>query len=138
MINLPSLSGCVTLTKFKMETVSSVVGSIKKGGLMFLINLEDTYFQIPIHLDSCPYLWIALEGKVYQYKALCLGLSASHEVLTRVFALVMEWAHRKWIRLHQFLDDWLVFLGSIPLLLRHCEQHLELCEELGIVISMEK
>ena len=41
---------------------------------MFSLDLKDTYFQIPIHLDSQPSLRIALNGKVFQFKALCFGL----------------------------------------------------------------
>ena len=60
----------VILTKFTMETMSSVLGSIRKGDLMFSIDLNDAYFQILILPDSRPYRWITLEGKVYQFRAL--------------------------------------------------------------------
>ena len=35
-----------------METVSSVLESVRKRDFMFLINLEDAYFQILIHPGS--------------------------------------------------------------------------------------
>ena len=77
MIDLSRLNGCITPTKFKMETVSSVLGSNKKGDFMSSIDLKDTYIQIPSHPDSRPHRWIALEGKVYQFKSLCFGLPIS-------------------------------------------------------------
>ena len=49
VISLSSLNNFATLTKFKMETVLSVLGSIKKGDVMFL---KVAYFQITIHPDS--------------------------------------------------------------------------------------
>ena len=52
MIDLSSLNRYVTLTKFQMETVVSVFTSIRKGEVMFLIDLKDAYFQVPIHSDS--------------------------------------------------------------------------------------
>ena len=52
MIDLLSLNGYVTLTKFTLKTVLSVFESIRKGDVMFLIDVKDTYYQIPIHLDS--------------------------------------------------------------------------------------
>ena len=65
MIDLLSLNRFVTLTKFTMETVSSVLGSIRKGDIMILIDLKDVYFQIPFHPESRPYLWFIVQGKVY-------------------------------------------------------------------------
>ena len=57
---------------------------------MFLIDLRDAYLQIPIQLDSRLYLRITLEGKIYELKALCFGLTTAPQVLTRVFVLVLE------------------------------------------------
>ena len=64
MIDLSSLNGYITLTKFQMKTVVSLMGSIRKGDVMFSIDLKDTSFQVPIHLDSWHYLWIVLNRKV--------------------------------------------------------------------------
>ena len=36
-------------------------GVDQEGDIMFSINLKDAYFQIPIHLDSQPYLRITFE-----------------------------------------------------------------------------
>ena len=49
---LLSVNGFVTLTKFTMETASSVLGSVKEGDGMFLIDLKDAYVQIPVLTDS--------------------------------------------------------------------------------------
>ena len=40
------------------------LGAIKNGAVIF-IDLKDTYFQIPIHPNSQPYLYIALNGKEF-------------------------------------------------------------------------
>ena len=56
MINLLALNGFVTLTRFSMETVPLVLGSIQHGDVMFSIDPKDTYFQVLIHPDSQPYL----------------------------------------------------------------------------------
>ena len=83
IINLLCLNGHVTLTKFKIETVFGF-GVYQEGGIMFLIYLEDVYFQIPIHVDSPPILHVTLVGKVYHFKALCFGLSTAPQVATSV------------------------------------------------------
>ena len=62
-----------------METVSLMLGLIKKGDFMFSIDLKDAYLQISNHPDSRPYLRIALERKV---KAFCFSLSTVPQSLS--------------------------------------------------------
>ena len=52
VIKLSTLNGFVTVTKFQMETMASVLGSIGKGDWMFSTYLKDAYFQIPVHPDG--------------------------------------------------------------------------------------
>ena len=44
---------------------------------MFSINLKDAYLQVPVHPDSCRYLWFVEKGQVFQFRALCFGLPHS-------------------------------------------------------------
>ena len=65
--------------------VSSVLGTIRKGDVMFLIDLKDAYFQSPIHPDSQPFLRVAIARMVSQVKTLCLGLSLAPQGVTSRF-----------------------------------------------------
>ena len=62
VIDLSSLNSFITLTKFQMEMVASVLESVRKGDWMFSIDLKDAYFLIPVHSESRPYLRFCLEG----------------------------------------------------------------------------
>ena len=126
VINLLSLNGYVTLAKFQMETVASVLGLIQKGEVMFLTDPKDGYFQIPIHLDSLQYFRIVITGKVNQFRALCFSLSSTPQVFTRVFFLVSELARQQGISLFRYLHDWLVVAESLPLLLHYSDLLLQL------------
>ena len=103
MIDLSHLNEFVLQTPFKMETVASALLSI---------DLKDVYFQIPVHQSSRKLLRFLSEGTVYQFKALCFGLSTAPQVFTKVFAAVSTWAHSHGIRLLRYLDDWLVLASS--------------------------
>ena len=74
------------------------------------------------------------QDTVYQLKVPSFDLLTATQVFTRVFTLVLQWAHRKGISLH-YLDDWLVMAELVPLLLQHREQLLLLCQDLGFVIN---
>ena len=136
VINLSTLNSFVMVMKFQMETMVSVLWSIRKGDWMFSIYLKDAYFPIPVHPESLPFPRFCLEGLVYQFHALCVGLSTNPQVFTRVIALVSEWAH--WRDVHQisYLDNWLVIAGSRDLLW-HWEVGLQLCKGLRIVVNQE-
>ena len=138
VIDLSPLNAFVLQTRFKMETVASVMASIREGDFMASLDLKDAYFQIPIHPDSRKYLRFVSGGVVYQFKALCFGLSTAPQVFTRVFAPVSIWAHSVGIRLRRYLDDWLVLAESEPEVRRALVRLLQICNDLGIVVNLSK
>ena len=94
---------------------------IRNADMMFSTDLKNAFFQIPIHLDSSPYLFIVLEWKVYQFKAFCLGLSTDPG-LNRFITCVIV-GSLEGIQLHHYLDD-----------LEHCLFLLQLSKDLRIWI----
>ena len=64
VIDLSHLSGFVRLTPFKMETVASVLLSVREGNFLASIILKDAYFQIPVHPSSRKLLRFLSEGTV--------------------------------------------------------------------------
>ena len=65
----------------------------------------------PVHPASRRYLRFCVGDVVYQFRALCFGLSSAPQVFTRVMAPISSIMHRQSFRLLRYLDDWLV-LGS--------------------------
>ena len=138
VIDLSHLNDFVQLTPFKMETVASVLLSVREGDFLASLDLKDAYFQIPIHGSSRKLLRFMSEGTVYQFKALCFGLSSAPQVFTRVFAAVSAWAHSRGIRLLRYLDDWLVLSSSEKKAKESIGELLSLCRTLGIGINEKK
>ena len=95
VIDHSHLNEFVQLTRFKMETVASVLLSVREGDFLASLDLKDAYFQIPIHRSSRKLLRFTSEGTVYQFRALCFGLSTAPQVFTRVFAVVSTWVHSR-------------------------------------------
>ena len=138
MISLSHLNEFVHLTRFKMETVASVLLSVREGDFLASLDLKDAYFQIPIHPSSRKLLRFTSEGTVYQFRALCFGLSTAPQVFTRVFAVVSAWSHSHGIRLLRYLDDWLILASSEQEAKQAVQSLLSLCRTLGIVINEKK
>ena len=109
--------------------------SVREGDFLASIDLKDVYFQIPIHQLSRMLLRFLSEGTIYQFKALCFGLSTAPQVFTKVFAAVSAWAHSHGIRLLQYLDDWLVLASSEVEAKKNVQDLLSVCHSLGIIIN---
>ena len=74
IIDLSHLNRFVAVTKFKMETVQSVILSVRPDDWMVSIDLKDAYLQVPIHPESRKYLRFVIQDSVFPGK----GLSSSN------------------------------------------------------------
>ena len=102
------------------------------------IDFKDAYFHIPIQEQSRKYLRFHVQGQTYQFKALPFGLSTAPLEFTVVVKEVKLMAIHKGIRIHQYLDDWLVRAGSYQICLQHTQELVQICQKLGWIINLEK
>ena len=91
-----------------METPETIRTSLQQGEWVTSIDFKDAYFHIPIQEQSRKYLRFHAHGQTYQFKALPFGLSTAPLEFTVVAKEVKLMAIDKGIRIHQYLDDWLV------------------------------
>ena len=138
VIDLSTVNIFVDVSHFRMETIQSVLLSVHHGDWMASIDLKEAYLQVPVHPDSCCFLRFVAQGRVYQFSALCFGLSTAPQVFSQVMAPVSAIPHSWGIRMRLYLDDWLVQSSSRDSLLHDLQVVLDLCHELGIVVNPEK
>ena len=138
VIDLSVLNTYVDVSHFRMETIQSVLLSVQPGDWMASIDLKEAYLQVPVHPESRPFLRFVAGGLVYQFKALCFGLSTAPQVFTRVMAPVSAFLHSLGVRMRRYLDDWLVQAASREALERDLQTVLGLCHSLGIVVNLAK
>ena len=138
VIDLSHLNRFVDVSPFQMETIQSVLLSVRQGDWRASIDLKEAYLQVPVHPTSRRFLRFMFRDTVYQFKALCCGLSTAPQVFTRVMAPVSAILHSMGIRMRLYLDDWLVQSTSRESLLRDLQTVLQLCHELGIVVNPQK
>ena len=138
VIDLSLLNRFVDVSHFRMETIQSVLLSVRQGDWMASIDLREAYLQVPVHPESRRFLRFVAHGRAYQFKALCFVLSMAPQVFARVMAPVSAILHSLGIRMRRYLDDWLVQASSREALLRDLGVVLSLCRELGVVINPEK
>ena len=138
IIDLGALNRFLMVPSFRMETVHSVLHSLRPGDWMSSIDLRDAYFHIPIAQESRRFLRFVWKGKVFQFRALCFGLATAPQVFTRVFAAVSSEVHSRGVRLLRYLDDWLLPAPSREEALASRDLVLNLCVDLGILVNYPK
>ena len=127
-----------TSSHFHMETPQSVFRSIRPGDWMVSLDLQDAYLQVPVHHDSRRYLRFVVEGRTYQFRVLCFGLTTAPQVFTRIMAPVSTILHKYGVRMLRYLDDWLILASSELACLQSRDRLLTICTELGIQVNLTK
>ena len=108
MIDLSYLNEFLVIDIFKMETTSSIMAAMKQNDWTTSIDLIDAYFHILMSNTAMKYLRFVVNGKVYQFHAFPFRLAMAPLIFTGGMSEVVAYAHRKGVRLHMYLDDWLV------------------------------
>ena len=118
IIDLSTLNDYITSSHFHMETPQSVLRSIRPGDWMVSLDL-----QVPVHHDSRRYLRFVVEGRTYQFRVLCFGLTTAPQVFTRIMAPVSAILHKYGVRMFRYLDDWLILASSELACLQSRDRH---------------
>ena len=138
ILDLSNLNVFLKVEKFKMETLETIRTSLQQGEWVTSVDFKDAYFHIPIQEQSRKYLRFHVQGRTYQFKALPFGLSTAPMEFTVLAKEVKLMAIHKGIRIHQYLDDWLVRARSQHLCLQHTRLLVQMCQNLGWLVNLEK
>ena len=138
ILDLSQLNIFLQTNTFKMETPETIRVSLHKGEWVTSLDFSDAYFHIPIHPRSRKYLRFFLNSKAYQFTALPFGLATVPLEFTKVVREVKLMAQARGIRIHQYLDDWLLRAPDPETCQQNTQTLLDLCRDLGWVVNMKK
>ena len=128
-LDLSNLNQFLKVAKFKMETPETIRTSLQQGEWVTSIDFKDAYFHIPIQKQSRRF---HTHSRSYQFKALPLGLSTAPMQFTVITKKV------KLIRIHQYLDDWLVRARSHQACLQYTQDLVRMCHNLDWLLNLER
>ena len=138
VIDLSRLNTFLHIEKFKMETPESIGTSLIPGEWVALIDLSDAYLYIPIYPNSRKYLRFCHRSQVFQFTSLPFGLATAPQGFTMIVKEVKLMALSKGLRLHQYLDDWLIRSQSQKEALVNTQAVVNLTQFLGWIINQQK
>ena len=108
ILDLSTLNQFLCVKTFKMETPETIRTSLQQEEWVTSLDFSDAYFHIPIHYTSRKFLRFHFQNQSYQFRALPFGLSTAPMEFTGVVKEVKLMAQSQGIRIHQYLDDWLI------------------------------
>ena len=111
---------------------------LAETGMGYLAGLQRRVFPHPNKPTVKKYLRFFLNSQTFQFTALPFGLATAPLEFTKVTKEVKLMAQAKGIRIHQYLDDWLLRAHSRETCLQHTQTLLALCQKLGWVVNMKK
>ena len=138
IIDLSPLNKLIHNESFKMETPASIRQALQPGEHTLQLDLKDAYFHVPIRKAYRKYMRFAIDGVVYQYKALPFGLSIAPRVFTKILKPILGMLRKAMIRVHAYLDDWIMRLHSTVMGQRTATVVVHLLRSLGWLINFPK
>ena len=87
-------------------------GALQQSQWLTSLDLKDAYFHIGINPADRRYLCFCHNGTTWQFTGLPFGLSTSPRVFTKILKSVLAYAHLHRVKLHMYLDDWLLNPGT--------------------------
>ena len=119
-----------------METPESIRTSLVPGEWVSSIDLSDTYLHIPIHPNSRKYLRFCLQVTGVPVHLPSFWTSHSPQVFTMIVKEVKLMALSRGLRLHQYLDNWLIRSQEEAQV--NTQAVVDLTQSLGWIINPEK
>ena len=138
ILDLSTLNQFLCVKTFKMETPETIRTSLQQEEWVTSLDFSDAYFHIPIHYTSRKFLRFHFQNQSYQFRALPFGLSTAPMEFTGVVKEVKLMAQSQGIRIHKYLDDWLIRAPTKESCHQGTQSLLALCQELGWMVNMQK
>ena len=138
VLDLSALNKFLSVKTFKMQTPETIRISLQQGEWVSSLDFSDACFDIPIHTGSQKYLRFHFQNLSYQFRSLPFGLSTAPMEFTGVVKEVKLMAQARGIRIHQYLDDWLIRAPTKESCHQGTQSLLALYQELGWVVNLEK
>ena len=136
--NRPKQAQHLLTCRFKMETPESIRASLIPAEWVSSRDIPDAYLHIPIHPNSRKYLRFCHRSQVFQFTSLPFGLATAPQVFTMIVKEVKLMALSRGIRLHQYLDNWLIRAQSQEEAQVNTQTVVDLTQSLGWIINHQK
>ena len=108
IIDMRSLNSYINKESFRMDGIKDVKNLLSHGYYGCVVDLSDAYYHISIHPSCRKYTRFVLDGVIYEYTGLPMGLTCSPRIFTKVAKFAATWLRKRGVLLVIYIDDLLV------------------------------
>jgi hypothetical protein len=123
---------------FKMNSLRTVLESVREGDYAVSIDIKDAYGHMPILPKHRRYLRFIWKGQVWEWHVGPFGLATLPRVFTKLMRVPIGYLRSRGIRILVYLDDILILASSRELCLQHRDMVIEMLLDLGFRFSWDK
>jgi hypothetical protein len=138
IIDMRKLNKHILKKKFKMQGVKDVRSALQPKMFGAVIDISDAYYHVSINKKARRYTRFIVDGVVYEYMGLPMGLCCSPRIFTRISKFVCDWLRKRGVILIIYIDDILVLGRSYAECLKHVKMVLKLLGKLGFLVNPAK
>lgn len=138
VIDIKKLNEFVQYRHFKMETLESVLSSIRKNSFFVSIYLKDAYLPVPVNKNDRKNLKFIWNGILYHCNALMFGLASAPRVFTKIMKPVFAYLRQQGISSFYYIDDSLIEADDFKTCKTNAYVLVDLLRNLGFSVIMEK
>ena len=112
IINSKKLKLFLEVPSFKMETLFPIIAALQPQEWITKMDLKDAYHRILVYHNIWKFFQFMILGKTYQFRVLPFVLSRALREFTKTLAWVVQLLRARGIRVHAYLDDWVIRADS--------------------------
>ena len=103
-----------------------------------VVDLTDAYYMVKLHESSRKYCRFIIDGIIYEYVALPMGLTCSARIFTRVALFIGGRLRKLGVRMVLYIDDLLVIARSREECAHHVQLLLDEVAKFGFLLNEKK
>ena len=138
VIDLSVLNRLMVVPTFTMESQQSVRSAVRPGDWATSIDIRDAYLHVPMTTSVQKLLRFQVGSGTYQFRVLPFGLSTSPREFTKLLSPLLLMLRKQGIRVHVYLDDWLIRADSPEVAQEHTFVVANVLQCLGWILNLEK
>ena len=138
ILDLSAFNAQLPHEHFKMETFNTTLQLMQADAFMASINLEDTYYSVPIHSFDRRYLRYSWNNTLYQYTCLPNGLAPAPHLFTKLLKPVFAHLRSRGLLSSVYLDDSLLLGATASECSINVITTVYLLQNLGLNINEDK
>ena len=138
VIDLSHLNTYLDVPRFRMETPQAVRNAIRPGEWVTSVDISDAYLHVPMAPSAQRFLRFKIGKEVFQFQALPFGLATAPREFTLIMRPIVQILRAHGVRIHAYLDDWLIRADSPDQARLHTNLVVNLLQYFGWKVNFKK